>query len=452
MGGGYQTFPCQEGLEPLGPLEQDSGYAQLALAPPPAPVPSAEPAEPAVGVYPKGYQPGDVFKDCDACPEMVVIPAGEFIMGSPSYEVGRWDNEAPVHRVHVPSFALGKFEVTRGQFAAFVLDTGYSAGGDCYVDKGGGDFGNVASKNWRDPNFSQMDRDPAVCVNWEDAKAYVEWMGRKTGKRYRLPSESEWEYAARAGTTTARYWGNDPNEACASANVFDRTSRSKNGYDWAHHECTDGHAYTAPIGSFRPNGFGLHDVLGNVWEWVEDCWNDSYAEAPRNGSAWSRGECRKRVLRGGSWDHVPKFVRAAYRGRSEPAYRDFDYGFRVARTLGADEAASAADVQTAALTGDAALGERVFEVCATCHTIAEDGRHKLGPNLFGVFGRAAGSAPGFDFSDAMMSAAVVWDAATLDRYIAKPTDVVAKDKMLFGGVKEPSDRRNLIAYLKSAAQ
>ena len=304
-----------------------------AVVPPPTPTPSTGAIEPAVGVYPKSYNPGDTFKDCDVCPEMVVIPAGSLMMGSPQHEKDRDEDEGPVHRVQVPSFALGKYEVTRGQFAAFARDTGYSAGGDCYVDKGGGDFGKLSSKNWRDPNFSQTDRDPVVCVNWHDAKAYVEWLGRATGMSYRLPSESEWEFAGRAGTTEARYWGNDPDAACKSANVHDRTSKSMNRYDWPHHICTDGHAHTAPVGSFRSNGFGLYDVLGNVWEWVEDCWNDSYSGAPSDGSAWSRGECEMRVLRGGSWSIGPGLVRSAYRGWSGSDDRDLSYGFRVARTL-----------------------------------------------------------------------------------------------------------------------
>ena len=158
-------------------------------------------------------------------------------------------------------------------------------------------------------------------------------MGRKTGERYRLPSESEWEYAARAGTTAARYWGNDPDAACKSANVYDRTSKSKNGYDWTHHECTDGHAHTAPVGSFRSNDFGLYDVLGNVFEWLEDCWNDSYSGVPTDGTAWTAGDCGLRVLRGGSWDNAPRIIRSAYRYRFGSGNRHFNIGFRVARTL-----------------------------------------------------------------------------------------------------------------------
>ena len=274
----------------------------------------------------------DTFKDCDVCPEMVVIPAGQFMMGSPSNEEGRDVDEGPVHRVQVPSFALGKYEVTRGQFAAFVKETGYSAGGDCHVDKGGGDLGQLASKNWRDPNFPQTDRDPVVCVIWNDAKAYVEWLGRKTGERYRLPSESEWEYAARAGTTTARYWGNDPDAACTNANVADRSAK-QNYTGFTIHNCRDGHAYTAPVGSFRANGFGLYDVLGNVWEWVEDCWIGSYVGALSNGDSWTTGECYTRDVRGGSWYSLPRRARVAMRGWSHSALRGADFGFRVARTL-----------------------------------------------------------------------------------------------------------------------
>ncbi len=281
----------------------------------------------------------DTFKDCDVCPEMVVIPAGQFMMGSPSDEEGRDVDEGPVHRVQVPSFALGKYEVTRGQFAAFVRATGYSAGGNCWVDKGGGDLRELASKNWRDPNFSQTDRDPVVCVNWNEAKAYVEWLGRETGERYRLPSESEWEYAARAGTTAARYWGNDPDAACTNANVADEFAKQNysgfvhNYSGFTIHNCRDGHVYTAAVGSFRANGFGLYDVLGNVWEWVEDCWIGSYVGALSNGDSWTTGDCDRRDVRGGSWYDHPGFVRAANRWRHGPVIRLTFTGFRVARTL-----------------------------------------------------------------------------------------------------------------------
>ena len=128
----------------------------------------------------------------------------------------------------------------------------------------------------------------------------------------RLPSEGEWEYAARARTATARYWGDGRGEACANANVNDRTSKSVNGFKWASFDCDDGYAGTAPVGSFRANAFGLHDMLGNLWEWGQDCWNESYSGAPTDGSAWTSGDCSRRVLRGGSWSNYPRNVRSAY--------------------------------------------------------------------------------------------------------------------------------------------
>ena len=159
---------------------------------------------------------------------------------------------------------------------------------------------------------------PVINVSWDDGQAYVGWLSKKTGQRYRLASESEWEYAARAGTKTARYWG----EAIGSGNA----NCHECGSQW------DGRQ-TAPVGSFRSNGFGVHDVLGNVWEWTEDCWNESYAGAPGDGSAWTSGDCSRRVLRGGSWDGIPRLVRSAYRNGSTTVTRGNGLGFRVARTL-----------------------------------------------------------------------------------------------------------------------
>ena len=180
--------------------------------------------------------------------------------------------------------------------------------------------------------FPQTDRDPAVCVNWADARAYVAWLSEKTGKSYRLLSESEWEYAARGGTRTSRHWGESASGQCGYANGADRTAKGRYS-GWTVAECDDGHVWTAPVGTFKANGFGLHDVLGNVWEWVEDCWNDSYSGAPSDGSAWESGNCGRRVLRGGSWVNQPRNLRSAYRLRLVTGLRLSDTGFRVARTL-----------------------------------------------------------------------------------------------------------------------
>ena len=253
-------------------------------------------------------------------------------MGSPRSEAGRSGKEGPVHVVNVATFALAKTEVTRGQFAAFVNETGYSTGDNCW-SLIGSEY-EVRSANWRKLGYSQDDQHPAACINWNDAHAYAEWMSRKTGKQYRLPTEAEWEYAARGNTSTARYWGNNPDRACAYANAADKTAQSQiiAASSWSGHNCADGFAYTAPVGSFKANAFGLNDMLGNVWEWVEDSYNDSYNGAPADGSAWP-GKGAKRVLRGGSWYDAPQYVRAARRDSGKPAKRYDNFGFRVARTL-----------------------------------------------------------------------------------------------------------------------
>ncbi len=292
-----------------------------------------EPAQPAVGVFPAAPQPGGTFKDCENCPEMIVLPAGSFVMGSPSYEQGRRDTEGPLHQVTFDRpFAVGKFEVTRGQYAAFVAETGYAGGSICETYEND-DWEKRSGRNWRDPAYRQGDNDPVVCMGWHDATGYVEWLARKTGKPYRLPSEAEWEYMTRAGTTTARFWGEDSAGACRYANVHDATSKSVNGFSVEAHDCDDGVAQTAPVGRYQPNAFGVHDTLGNVWEWTADCWNESYTGAPADGSTWTTGECDRRVLRGASWVFRPAYVRSARRGADPPDYRSNGNGFRVALSL-----------------------------------------------------------------------------------------------------------------------
>ena len=291
-----------------------------------------------------------VFRDCPDCPEMVVIPAGEFMMGSPSSEDGQADREGPRHQVTLKSFALGRFEVTRAEYAAFVSATGHPDGDQCLTDDGRGNWEwrwrNGAS--WRDPRFRQGGDHPVVCVSWEDAQSYVAWLSRETGERYRLASEAEWEYAARAGTSTLRrYWG-DSSGQCVHANGGDlslrRRYRRVERFD-SPASCDDGMVHTAPVGSYEANAFGLFDMLGNVLEWVEDCWHENYEGAPRDGAAWVRdcdGEVwvrrsgdNRRVTRGGSWASSlnSSWLRFQSRGWAILAYRSSMYGFRVARTL-----------------------------------------------------------------------------------------------------------------------
>jgi formylglycine-generating enzyme required for sulfatase activity len=283
------------------------------------------------GTTPK-TKSGKIFRDCSRCPQMVVIRAGSFDMGSSAAEIGRREDEEPVHRVKVAAFALGKTEITRGQFAAFVKKTGYNTGNKCWTIDGG--KYEERSGNWRKLGYPQDDRHPVACINWNDANAYTKWISRKTGKQYRLPTEAEWEYAARGKTLTARYWGESPDRACKYANVADKTiqERIKTAAAWSVHNCTDGFAYTAPVGRFKANAFGLNDMQGNVWEWVEDSYHDSYQGAPVDGAPWA-GDGVRRVLRGGSWYDSPQYVRAAGRDRAVPTSRYDNFGFRIARKL-----------------------------------------------------------------------------------------------------------------------
>ncbi len=279
-------------------------------------------------------EPGTVFRDCAGCPEMVVVPAGSYMMGSPSGEAGRYDNQGPQHRVAIgEAFAVGVHEVTRGEFARFVRATGHSTGDSCWFwDIGKAEWAKRSGATWRNPGFEQTDRHPVVCVSWEDAQAYVRWLSRETGKGYRLLSESEWEYVARGGTRTARYWGESESGQCRHANGADLTVQRRHE-GWTVASCDDGYYQTAPVGLFSPNGFGLYDVLGNAYEWVQDCWNASYKGAPGDGRAWKQGNCSLRVARGGSWYVIPRDLRAAFRFRNTTGNRLDNLGFRIARTL-----------------------------------------------------------------------------------------------------------------------
>jgi len=273
-----------------------------------------------------------LFRDCPECPEMVVVPEGGFQMGASMRETGSGDAERPRHLVTIPRpLAVGRHEVTRGQYAVFVRDSGHRSESSCYIWVGP-EWVNQPGRSWRDPDFAQTDEHPAVCVSWLDARAYVAWLAKKTGKPYRLLSESEWEYAARAGTRTSRFWGDDPGLACDYANVHDADSQQTRRFEWEAHECRDGYVETAPVGRFKPNAFGLYDMLGNVWEWVEDCLTVNYIGAPVDGSTRSGDDCARRVYRGGGWSG-PASVRAATRNGNSPSYRSQLLGFRVALPL-----------------------------------------------------------------------------------------------------------------------
>jgi formylglycine-generating enzyme required for sulfatase activity len=312
--GAFQFNPGPKAAEP-----------QVAAA---APAP-AEPAAPAAAPSAKTpAAPGGKVAMCKDCPEMVAIPAGSFMMGSPDSEDDRNAREGPQTKMTIRAFSMGKYPVTRGQFAEFVQATGYQPARRCFAEVGGGRFDESSRASWQDPSFPQTDRDPVVCVNWEDAMAYVEWLSQATGKHYRLPSEAEWEYAARAGTTTSRIWGDDADDACAYANAADRQVRKK--YGWKDVvDCDDGYVYTSPVGKFKPNKFGLYDMMGNVRQVVAGCLTDSIAELAKDGSA--NEDCHQHPLRGSSWESLAGFVmRTACREWIGSTYAHLAYGFRVA--------------------------------------------------------------------------------------------------------------------------
>ncbi len=245
-------------------------------------------------------QAGDTLRDCPECPKMVVVPAGSFMMGSPESEEGRSDDEGPVHQVTISKpFAVGVYEVTFDEWDA------------CRRADG-------CTHNLEDDGWGRGSR-PVINVSWDDAQEYVRWLSQKTGETYRLLSESEWEYTARAGTQTRYWWGDEIGTNRANCDGC--------GSRWDNEQ-------TAPVGSFSANALGLYDVHGNVWEWAGDCWNESYSGAPTDGSVWESGECGRRVLRGGSWINYPPFLRSAYRNPNSTGNRLNYVGFRVARTIG----------------------------------------------------------------------------------------------------------------------
>ncbi len=283
-----------------------------------------------VGVAKTPPKPGQLFRDCVQCSEMVVLPAGTFVMGSPATEAGRSASEGPQRQVAIKAFALAKFDVTRRQWQQFVSATARPVVAGC--EWAGLPRDQSAKASWRDLGFSQTSDDPVVCVSWNDAQAYVAWLRKRTGKPYRLPTEAEWEYAARAGSTTAFPWGDEASHERANYGAEKCCSELASGSDrWL---------YTSPVGSFPPNAFGLYDMQGNAWQWVQDCYVENYAGAPKDGSAVETANCPYRVLRGGTWGDPPRLIRPAFRNWAPPPrwpvdweYRSGGVGFRVARSI-----------------------------------------------------------------------------------------------------------------------
>jgi formylglycine-generating enzyme required for sulfatase activity len=317
--------------------------------------------------------PEATFRDCATCPLMVVVPSGRFEMGSSaaaSDELGSSRDETPVRTVEIRlGFAVSKYEVTVAQYREFARATRRKAAGGCRLWSAG-ILENRASGGWRSPGFPQRADEPVTCVTWHDAQDYVAWLRSRTGLGYRLLTEAEWEYAARGGARSVYSFGDDVGRICEFANVPDLDAARALGNDppagcrdshrdaiacrstkiaalserfdvraptmsvtWEVVRCRDGFGdRTAPVGTFAPNGYGLHDTTGNVWEWVQDCYGESYEAAPRDGSAVEAGACRLRVLRGGAWAMNTDGWRVADRDRDDPDARYAVVGFRVARS------------------------------------------------------------------------------------------------------------------------
>jgi formylglycine-generating enzyme required for sulfatase activity len=275
---------------------------------------------------------GREFTECPDCPPMVAIPAGKFLMGSPKAEPGRFDSEGPQHMVGIKAFALGKYDVTSKEFLAFLTATGYQPKPCNKMLNLGWQIVHARPLLAYPPSEAEPPDWPAVCLDHKDALAYIAWLNGQVKAvhptlanrigPYRLPSESEWEYAARGGTQAARWWGEEIGSNNANCNGC--------GSVWDNR-------VLAPVTAFNPNPFGLYGMLGNAWAWTSDCWHPDYVGAPNDGSAWVSGDCQKYVIRGGSWNNVPIFIRSASRNGATDDGGEYDYsslsGFRVARDL-----------------------------------------------------------------------------------------------------------------------
>ncbi len=291
-------------------------------------------------------QPGATFRDCKDCPEMVVVPAGQARLGSTAADRARFqimkvfaDREVVQIDVKIARpFAVSKFEITRGMYASYVAEAGVQTEPGCYgFDVKTGTWPLIAALSWRDPGFPQGDDEPVVCMNYPDAKAFVAWLAKKTGQPYRLLSETEWEYAARGGANTTYPWGDSIEAICEKANIYDTPTAAALGdkEGMADKVCARPFrkTFVEPVGSYAPNGFGLYDMVGNVWEMVEGCASDTYEGVPTDGRPLEKAGCTRRMPRGGGWNSRAWTARLAIRGQGDAAYRGVALGIRVARDL-----------------------------------------------------------------------------------------------------------------------
>lgn len=312
------------------------GLGQAAIA-----KPAAKAAPKAAAVAAGQYQ------DCSTCPPMVRIKPGSFVMGASLEEEARHGlsevnrgHSLPLHTVtFAKGYSIGAYPVTVAQFRSFVEETGYKASESCFNQRyndGHYIYENARGYSWRAPGFPQGDNYPVVCVSAEDAEAYTGWLSKKTGHKYALPNEAQYEYALRAGTQTSFFWGKDVRdaEACIYSNQPDfaqaRELKAPSGPEYRF-QCDDGYAWTSPVGNYKPNPWGLYDMQGNIWEWTADCYNTDYKGAPADGSTWTTGDCDARPSRGGSYGNAAQSAFAGIRAPRGASYVGHSWGFRVVR-------------------------------------------------------------------------------------------------------------------------
>lgn len=275
---------------------------------------------------------------------MTVVPAGTIVLGSHVDEAYRTDYERPKQKASIAKpFAMATHEVTLGEFRTFMMDSAYEQvpmrvdgvvqPGCNYFD--GKRYGFIYTHSWQNSGYAQHEDTPVVCVSWSDATAYAVWLTEKTGRAYRVPSSVEFEYALRAGENGPWPWGNNPDKACEYANIADRTFAHRFP-ERANFDCNDGYLYVSRVGQFQPNALGLYDMIGNAWEWTDDCFHKDMTDAPLDGSPWlddGGADCAARTPKGGSWLSGPGWARAATRSADGMHYRSFMLGFRVAAEL-----------------------------------------------------------------------------------------------------------------------
>lgn len=288
------------------------------------------------------------IRDCASCPELMPIPQGSFTMGASLEEEASHGLSAPIRGRSMPlrqvtfakGFAMGRYPVTVAQYRMFIDETGYKGSDGCYNQRWYDNhfiYERALGYTWRSPGYQQDDRHPVVCVSAEDAEAYTAWLSKKTGRKYALPNEAQYEYALRVGTETSFFWGTNERDAraCEYSNQPDlEQGRAMRGAPMGpayRFQCSDGYAYTSPVGTFKPNAWGLYDMQGNIWEWVADCWNENFKGAPTDGSTWTTGDCDARSSRGGSFGNAAHSAYAGVRAPRHAGYNGHSWGFRVVR-------------------------------------------------------------------------------------------------------------------------